>query len=479
MLGISLSCLGNGKHISPSYFDKLLTLFYRHLGMQKDVAPCSRGFQKVFTYLAGAGNHYNNEPQLEPGIPRLPSLCGDGLWMERDRFLDRKTEIPKDFYSTKSFTDRMISFLDERTDSEMEQPFFAYLPYTAPHWPLQAPKDVIAKYRGIYDGGPDALQDRRLKQLQRLGLVPEGVEAAPITDMGTKHWAEMTIDERQKSSKAMEIFAAMVDQVDVHFGRVLGYLRSTDELDNTFIVFISDNGAEGHILEATPVLAGASLADVIAKHYDNSLENMGTSSSCVWYGPRWACASTAPARGFKAYSTEGGIRCPCIVRYPRGIRRPNGSVTHAFTTVMDIMPTILDLAEILHPGTRFRGRPVVLMRGKSWRRLLSGDKEEVYDSESEYTGWELFGVRAVRKGEWKALFMGPPKGNGEWQLYNLTKDPGEIYDMARVEPDILQRLIEHYEVYYQETGMFDSELAVELAAKASEQVLLSKKQRES
>ena len=262
--------------------------------MQKHVAPCSRGFQKNFTYLAAAGNHYNNEPQLDEGIPKFGSICSDNFYMEDDKFLDRKTDIPKDFYSTKTFTDRLLDFLDERNSNEREQPFFAYLPFTAPHWPLQAPQDVIKKYRGWYDEGPGALRWKRLAKLQELGLVPQGVEPAPVTDMNTRPWEALTDFEKRKSARAMETFAAMVDQIDFHLGRVFDYLRATGELDNTFILFMSDNGAEGHILEAMPIMKGVSITEVIKKYYDNSIDNIGNANSLVWYGPRWASAATAP-----------------------------------------------------------------------------------------------------------------------------------------------------------------------------------------
>lgn len=159
--------------------------------------------------------------------------------MEGDRFLDRKTEMPSDFYSTRSFTDKMLSFLGDRNEAQKEQPFLACLTYTAPHWPLQAPKETIKKYRGYYDQGPDHLRQQRLKELQKKGLVPEGVEPAPVVGGGTAPWEELTKEEQQKSSKAMEVFAAMVDEVDQNLGRVIDYLRSTDELDNTFILFMS------------------------------------------------------------------------------------------------------------------------------------------------------------------------------------------------------------------------------------------------
>lgn len=132
---------------------------------------------------------------------------------------------------------------------------------------------------------------------------------------------------------------------------------------------------------------------------------------------------------------------------------------------MDIMPTILDLADIKHPGSTFRNRTVVSMRGKSWKNLLANGAENVYDEDFDYTGWELFGCRAVRKGKWKALLLPEGRGKGDWELYDLVKDPGEIRDLADQEPEVLRQLIEHYEVYYQETGMFDADLAIELSTK--------------
>jgi arylsulfatase A-like enzyme len=162
-----------------------------------------------------------------------------------------------------------LSFLEHRTDAEKEQPFFSYLAFTAPHWPLQAPPEVVRKYCGWYDDGPLAL--RRLKSFIKLSLVSEDVEPASLHTMGTKSWEEFGQEERQKSARAIEIFAAMVDLIDVNVGRVYSYLESTGELDNTLIVFMSDNGVEGHLLEAIPVLAGATLGDVIKQYCDNSL----------------------------------------------------------------------------------------------------------------------------------------------------------------------------------------------------------------
>ena len=255
-----------------------------------------------------------------------------------------------------------------------------------------------------------------------------------------------------------QVFAAMVDLIDVNVGRVVDYLREIGELDNTFIVIMSDNGAEGQLLEAVPILAGHTLKDVIEKWYDNSLDNIGNHNSFAWYGPQWASAATAPSRGLKAHTTEGGIHCPCVVRYPPLLQKP-GVVTPNFTTVMDILPTFLELAGIQHPAPTFRGREVAPLRGKSWVPLLQSPDDpslQVYDSTSDIVGWEQLGVAAVRLGDWKAVFIPPPKGSGEWELFDLSKDLGECHDLSKTYPEKLMEMIAHYETYFQETGMFDS-----------------------
>lgn len=430
----------------------------RHLGLTKETAPCSRGFDKNFTYLAGCGNHFNNEPQLDDTTFKLAALCSDGLWMEGDSFLDRKKDIPKDFYSTTYFTDKMIDILEARDEQEKEKPFLAYLAYTAPHWPLQAPQEDIAKYRGMYDDGPEALRERRLQGLVSRGLIPADVVPAPMIGSEPKEWDEKNDEERVLSSRRMETYSAMVHLMDVQLQRVIDYLASTDELDNTFVVFMSDNGAEGKELEALPILSGSPLTRVVAKYYNNSLENIGNADSFVWYGTRWAAAATAPSRGFKTYTFEGGIRCPCILRYPALARSGGGAVSHEFTTCMDILPTMLQLAGVEHPHPTFHGREVAAPRGRSWVPYLSQEADSVHRDDTTVTGWELFGRRAIRRGNYKAVFTPAPAGSDEWELYDIPSDPGEVNDLAGAKPEVLQSLLRDWSQYVQETGLYDIKL---------------------
>jgi arylsulfatase len=237
--------------------------------------------------------------------------------------------------------------------------------------------------------------------------------------------------------------------MDHNIGRVIDYLTETGELDNTVVIFLSDNGAEGAIVEAMPILGGLIAAE-IEKNWDNSLDNAGAGNSFIWYGPRWAQAATAPSRLHKAFTTEGGIRVVGFVTWP-GFDRQHGIGT-AFSTVMDIAPTVLELAGVTHPGTEYRGREVAPMRGRSLLPYLSGDTEAVHDDVTG-TGWELFGRRAIRQGDWKALHLPEPYGPGAWQLYDLSTDPGEIVDLAASHPEKLAELLVLWDRYVEDTGV--------------------------
>src|SRR5690606_6166718 len=230
------------------------------------------------------------------------------MYVEDDREF---TDIPADFYSSDYFATRLIEFLNEGEAAGDDRPFFAYLPFSAPHCPLQAPDEDIARYRGRYDAGPDVLRDERLARLKALGLVAADTTVHPVvTD--APQWNELSDAERAFSARTMEVYAAMVDRIDQNVGRVVDYLKSAGRYDDTLVIFLSDNGAEGAIYEALPIV-GPRFTRVIAEHGDNSLENLGRPGSAIWYGPRWAQAATAPSRLVKGFTTEGGIRVPAFI----------------------------------------------------------------------------------------------------------------------------------------------------------------------
>ncbi|WP_460130509.1 arylsulfatase [Pseudomonas sp. H1_D05] len=416
-----------------------------HLGLKAELAPHARGFERSFSLLPGAANHYGFEPTYDEQTPGLLKST-PALYIEDDTFLD---ELPKDFYSSDAFGDKLLQYLKER---DQTRPFFAYLPFSAPHWPLQAPAEIVEKYRGRYDAGPEVLRLERLEKLKELGLIEPDVEPHPLIQL-TQQWDALSEEQKQISARAMEVYAAMVERMDWNIGRVVDYLRQQGQLDNTFILFMSDNGAEGALLEAFPKF-GPELVTYLSQHYDNSLDNIGRANSYVWYGPNWAQVATAPSRLFKAFTTEGGIRVPALLHYPQLPLK--GQISHGFGTVMDVTPTILDLAGVRHPGKLWHGKPVAPLRGKSWLGFLSGETAQVHD-EHTVTGWELFGRRAIRQGSWKAVWIPGPVGPATWQLYDLSSDPGEIHDLALSRPEKLSALIGHWQQYVEETGVILSE----------------------
>lgn len=375
-----------------------------HLGSTLDRAPHARGFEHSFGLLGGGQLHFKRTASVpDSSIVNTP-YAEDG----------HLVDVPDDFYSSDFYAGKLIAYLKLRQTNQDDRPFFAYLPFTAPHWPLQVPAEDKDKYQGRYDAGPAALRRERLKRQVALKLLsPAAAADAHPFQYGTR-WADLTADERAISSRKMEIYAAMVDRLDRNVGRVIDYLDETGELDNTVIIFLADNGAEGsRIIPPTG--------------WDNSLENIGNVTSFVGYGINWAQAATAPSRLQKEYQSEGGIRVPAFITYP-GLQRQK-AISRAFATVQDITPTILDLAGVTHPNT-FNGHSIEPMRGTSLVRYLNEQADTIHGPD-EIFGWEQFGMRAVRLDNWKAVYLQEPDGRTpRWQLYNLRTDPGERNNLA-------------------------------------------------
>ncbi|KAJ3536746.1 hypothetical protein NM208_g6593 [Fusarium decemcellulare] len=421
-----------------------------------EVLRDTRGFDRSFALMGGCHNHYGFEPayQDRSTIPRIAAVLS--RMYQRDGSAMSPADLPQDFYSTDSFTDELLGYLDDRLQRQETKPFFAYLAFSAPHWPLQAPLDVIDKYKGMYDDGPEALRQKRLAKLKDMGIVPQEAVPSPVVSKDengndTKTWEQLTADERKASARKMEAYAGMVDRIDYNIGRVIRYLEERGELDNTMIMFFSDNGAEGAQFEAWPQTAGGDMDAYVARYHNNSIENIGAKDSFAWYGSRWASASTAPGLLYKMFTSEGGIRVPLVVRYPKLLKQAGG-LSHSFCTVMDIMPTILDIAGIPLPGKSYNGRPVEPISGKSWVPYLEADKPEIH-SKDHITGWELFGRRAIRQGPWKAIYIPWPFGPEKWQLFNVLDDPGETKDLGDTDPEKLKTMIGHYEAYCRENGV--------------------------
>ena len=394
-----------------------------HLGLEAHTSPHARGFERTFALLDGAANHFNNS-EVVPQMGETTYRADGAL-----------TALPDDLYSSRDYARRLAAFLREDRDSDA--PFFAYLAFTAPHWPLQAPEASIAKYRGAYDAGYEVLFERRLARQKALGLTDEAVEGQPPLP-GSTGWDELSDEERRYSARLMEVYAAMVDDMDRYIGEVIATLKEIGAYDDTIILFMSDNGAEG---------ADAGRAEVFRRFVeaccDNSYANMGRASSYLFYGHHWARAGTVPSRLFKSTTAEGGIRSPAIVRHPgaAGGRRYDG-----FLSVLDVMPTVLELAGVAHPKSSLP------LKGASFVSVLKGEDEAVHGSDY-VMGWEFSGHRALRKGRWKIVYTMPPLGDRRWRLHDVLADPSEQRDLSATEPEVMKELLAEWDLYVARHGV--------------------------
>lgn len=399
-----------------------------HLGMSESNSPAARGFDKSFALLQGGGGHFDSL-----------GLTADGPALYRED--GQRTSLPEDFYSSRFYSDKMIEYIRGRED---DRPFFAYLSYTAPHWPLQAPLASIERYKGRYADGYEHLRLQRLARAKQLGLVQENQAVAEPNFQ--RPWDSLSSDNHLIEARKMQVYAAMVDDMDLHLGRVLDALEQDGELANTVIIFMSDNGAEGHDLE----YALPQLTRHIETCCDNRLENLGRANSYFSYGHDWAQAGIALFRGFKAQPLEGGIRVPLIMSYSGW--KSNGSIYHGLSAVEDIVPTVLELTDVKHPAPSYQRRIVFPLTGRSLLPLLEGNTTAL-SARDRSLGRELFGRAALRSGNWKIVRLPPPYGNDQWRLYAIDKDPGENQDLSAVEPELLQRLIKDWQDYVASTSL--------------------------
>lgn len=397
-----------------------------HLGLTPEQDPHARGFQRSFALLQGGHNHFG----IDVGTTATYTEQGKPL-----------TALPADFYSSDYFATRLIDFLGERAGQGAERPFFAYLAFTAPHWPLQAHPQDIARYAGRYDDGFDVLRDRRLARQRELGILSPDVVPHTLRNRDGS-WDSLTAEQQRVSARDMEIYAAMVDRMDQNIGRVIEALRASGELDNTVILFLADNGAEALDVETT----GAEMLAARLKGADNRFDNRGAASSYITYGAGWAQAATAPSWLTKGYQSEGGTRAVAFVS-GAGIPRRKGAEAQ-FLSVADVAPTLLELAGVNPAETNVGGRAVRPITGRSWLTWLHNPEAKVY-SHTDGFGSELFGSRAYRQGNWKLTDV----GDGVWRLFHIAHDPGETRDLSLLEPARSEALAEAWLRYARQVGV--------------------------
>ncbi|MCK8521810.1 arylsulfatase [Aquimarina sp. D1M17] len=393
-----------------------------HLGEHKDEWPYTRGFDKSYVLLQGASSH--------TGSPLMPITKGSLAELVEN---DMRVNPRKDFYSSLHFTDKFLDYLKER---DKAKPFFGYLAFTAPHDPLECPEEYSDKYKGLYDSGYDKLRVKRYQELVKLGIFQKditlGQKLAPS-------WESLSEDEKLRLSKSMEVYAGMIDFVDEQIGRVFEYLKSTNQYNNTIIVFLSDNGSAYQTLEEY----SDSSPEYIKNNFDTSFDNIGRNNSAASIGEGWAQASMSPFRFYKGKTGEGGIRTPAIIKWNGMSKELKGTIdTEAIGHIYDLAPTLYELIGVNY-SKLINTDKVHSLSGKSLVPFLKGDSANVH---TDYLGWELHGNKALRKGKWKILWVFEP-GNNHWELYDIVTDPGETKDLSKVHTSVFQDLLNDWEEY--------------------------------
>ncbi len=364
------------------------------------------------------------------------------LYKEVKWFEDgERVSLPEDFYSSRNIVDKMLEYVDE---ADPDRPFFGYLAFQAIHIPVQVPPEYIDKYDGVFDRGWDVMREGRLQKAIELGLVPEGTRLSDAAH-NSRSWDELGEEEKAYWSRVMQVNAGMMEAADFHLGRLLDHLRTQGQLDNTIVVVTSDNGPEYNTLGKTspPASLAVERAWMAIEGWDVTYQNLGQPGSMGAIGQEWASVSAAPFHLFKFNASEGGLRVPMVVSGP-------GIETLGFvggrSQVADIAPTLLDAAGVTFTPDEFYGRSLMPM--------LTGQADEVYGEKDSFA-FEVSGTAALYRGNWKIAKTPEPFGDGEWHLYDIASDPGETTDVAAQHPVVFQEMLNEYQSYANEVGVFE------------------------
>jgi arylsulfatase A-like enzyme len=384
--------------------------------------PVNRGFDEFFGHFKAYASFYR--PDIYYRLPK-----------------DRpQPQFGKDFYATNAITDYALKFIQHSRSKS--SPYFLYLAYNAPHFPLQAPLEMIEKYVKQYEKGWDEIRVNRHRQMMEMGILNGGVElsprghvtkvpnrnqSSPYYDKSIPAWTSLSCERRADLTRRMAIYAAMVEIMDHNIGRVVADLKKHNELENTLLVFLSDNGA---CAEWDPLGFDDNPYPANRLHKGNELTNMGQKGTFHSYGTGWANACNTPFRLYKHYNHEGGISSPFILHWPAGTDR-KGEVDHQPAHLVDLSATILEVAEAEYPQT-WKGNPILPLAGRSLQPVLKSKPLQERPIFFEHEG-----NRAVRKGNWKIVWTNFDK---KWELYDISNDRSEMKDLSNQFPELVKQL---------------------------------------
>ncbi len=394
-----------------------------HLGATPDKRPSRRGFERTVALMDSGADNWEQRPYLP-------------IYKEANWFADgERYQLPEDFYSSRFLIDKTIEFVG--SNLEDGKPFFAYVPFQAVHIPVQAPQEFIDHYMSAYDDGWETLRKQRAERAMQLGIVPKATEMVEMTS--TKDWAALSPERKLYEAKRMAVYAGMIEAMDFHIGRLVAYLKDQGVYENTIFIMTSDNGAEASGPDDPHQFPNGRVAQSLGYHQD--YDRLGLKGSYGSIGPSFASAAASPLAFYKFYAGEGGMRVPLIVAGAPVVQ--TNAITHAFAWATDITPTVLALAGVEPPGNRYAGKPVLPISGKNLVPLLSGATNRIYGP-NDSVGYELTGHAAFFQGDYKLVRNLPPMGDGQWRLYNIVVDPGEVEDLSEAQAERFQRLLAGY-----------------------------------
>lgn len=404
-----------------------------HLGHGPGDLPNHHGFDRSFVLDASGADNWADQSYMP--------LYDEAPWFEDGEPAD----LPADFYSSEFLVDRMIDYLGDAP--EADGPFLAYVAFQAIHIPVQAPREFIEHYDGVYDEGWTVLRERRHARAVELGLIKEGAALAAM-HASLRAWHSLEPEARALAIRSMEVNAGMLEAMDFHIGRLIEHLRATGSLENAIFVVTSDNGPEGGQLLGGPPVQQALMRLWLRTHgYPvTDLEALGGPGSSVAIGPEWASAAASPSDLFKFHGADGALRVPLIMAGP-GV--PEGERIDALSIMSDVMPTLLHLVEA--GAAAPDARP---MTGRSLRPVLDGRTAAVY-GEEDLVGIEVAGNVGLYRGDLKLTRSLPPLGDAQWRLFDLASDPGETQDLGAQRPDLLAAMLADYEAWSAEMGVIE------------------------
>ena len=371
-----------------------------HVGMRgEEKWPLQRGFEHYYGILAGACSYLKPEG-------------GRGLTLD-----NTKLPAPEgEYYTTDAFTNHAIRMIKDQKD---KNPFFLYLAFNAPHWPLQAKKSDYEKFVGKYMKGWDVLREERYQRQKAMKLFDRDIPLSP-RDNRVRAWKEVDEAQKKESDFRMAVYAAQVSCIDQNVGKLVNTLSSLGKLDNTLIIFLSDNGA---CAEPYKEFGGGKTEDI----------NNPSVSGAVSYGIGWANLSNTPFYEYKVKSYEGGISAPFIASWPKKMGKNTGSIYHTPAYLIDLMPTLIEASGARYPKTHPDGTKLFKPEGNSLVSAITKGEGKAH----EYMYWEHSGFSAIRKGDWKAC---KPVAETNWELYDLTTDRDEQIDVSAQHPDLVKEL---------------------------------------